>query len=143
VVASGPTGARKPGILVAEDDDNVRTMLARVLADRGFDVWLATRSAEAIEVYRRESGAIDVVLLTVQLPGLGGPRTLQQLRALNPALPACFMTVDSRDYNPEQVAILRAVRVFRKPFAVDKVVEALWQLATESVAFDSSVRARN
>jgi CheY-like chemotaxis protein len=138
VAARSPTESRKPGILVAEDDDNVRFLLSRVLAERGFAVWLATRSAETIEVYQRESGGIDVVLLSVQLPGLGGPKTLQVLRAANPALPACFTTVDSRDYNPEQLAILRAVRVFRKPFAVDKVVGALWQLATESIAGPAS-----
>jgi CheY-like chemotaxis protein len=108
-------------------------MLCRVLEERGFMVWTASHSADTITVYRRDSAAIDVVLLTVQLPGLGGPKTLQVLRASNPALRACFMTVDSRDYRPEQLVILRAVRVFRKPFVVDKVVQALWELATEAV----------
>jgi CheY-like chemotaxis protein len=114
-------------------------MLERVLAERGFSVWAVATSAAAIETYQRESASIDVVLFAVQLPTLGGPRTLQTLRAANPDIRACFMTVDSRDYNPEQLAILREVRVFRKPFAVDKVVQVLWQLATEATASPAPV----
>src|SRR5215471_8415594 len=86
---SGPNGSCepvpvKPGVLVAEDDDLVRSVLELGLRQRGFAVWLAANGREAIELYHRHHGNIDLVLLDVRMAGLDGPQTWTILKKLDP-----------------------------------------------------------
>jgi CheY-like chemotaxis protein len=119
---------RKPGILVVDDEAAVRLLLHAGLRHYGFAVWQAVNGQEAIEMYRQESSAIDLLLLDVRMPVLDGPHTLAALLRLNPHLRCCFMTGQAGIYSEEQLLALGAVRVFQKPFSLAEMVEALAQL---------------
>jgi DNA-binding NtrC family response regulator len=80
-------------------------------------------------LYGRHRQGIAVVLLDVVMPGMDGPRTLAALQTISPAVPCCFMTGDPNPYTAEALLQFGAVRVFRKPFALDEVTETLDQLA--------------
>jgi anti-anti-sigma factor len=120
------------GVLVVDDEEAVRSVIQIGLYYRGFEVWVAARGLQAIELYRRHSGEIAVVLLDVHMPGLDGPRTLGALKQLSPTVRCCFMTANPAPYTEEGLLRLGAVRVFRKPFAVTEVVETLNQLTGRS-----------
>src|SRR5262245_47568164 len=83
---------RHPGILIADNLGLVLTLLKFELEPRGFKVWLAVDGEDALDLYRRHSTEIDVVLLDVHLSGLDGPDTLAALQRLSPDILACFMT---------------------------------------------------
>lgn len=119
----------KPGVLVVDDDRLVRLLVQLGLERNGFDVWLAPTGREAIELYQEEQERIAVVLLDVRMPGLDGPATLDALRALNPDVPACFMTGDSGKYEPEELLQRGAAHVVGKPFHLDHLAEILRLLA--------------
>ncbi|SRR5579871_1885427 len=123
-----PAAARKPGILVVDDDGDVRGLLQVVLGRHGFVVWEAAAGLQALEVYQEWGSSIDLVLLDVRMPGLDGPQTLVGLRQLNPALCCCFMTGDAGCYTPEELIARGAVYVFQKPFRPFEVAQLLWQL---------------
>jgi DNA-binding NtrC family response regulator len=130
---AGPHGRnelppRKPGVLVAEDNDLVRSVLEIGLCQRGFAVWLAATGREAIELYHQHHRTIDLVLLDVRLAGLDGPQTWAVLERLNPNLACCFMSGDLGHHTEEDLLRQRAARVFHKPFRLDEVVATLHQL---------------
>jgi len=129
--ASSPsrTAPRNPGILIADDMASIRALLRLELEPRGFNVWLAADGDDAVDLYRHNHLAIDVVLLDVQMPGLDGPQTLAALQQFDRKVRACFMTGDPGIYNEADLRQRGAACVFHKPFQAAAVAQTLDQLA--------------
>jgi two-component system cell cycle sensor histidine kinase/response regulator CckA len=121
-----PSDSQPHGILVADDEDCVRALLARALPLYGFRVWVAHDGQGAVELFWRHAAEVDAVLLDVLMPGLDGPATLRELRALAPGLPCLFMTgYTGADSAEGLLAPGGGVRVLGKPFALEDLVAAL------------------
>ena len=52
----------------------------------GYTVMLATNGEEAIEIYRENQGKIDVVILDMIMPGIGGGQLYDKLKEINPTV---------------------------------------------------------
>ncbi len=89
VQAAAPAGpapllARGEGtILVVDDEPQVREIITRVLTGCGYTVIEAEDGRAALERYGRGDG-IDLVILDLVMPGMGGRKCLARLRAVNP-----------------------------------------------------------
>src|SRR5271169_5407250 len=59
-------------ILLVEDEGFVRKVTAEVLESAGYKVVIAGNAGEALEVYRRLSGPVDLLLADVVMPGMSG-----------------------------------------------------------------------
>jgi CheY-like chemotaxis protein len=112
-------------VLVADDEASLRTLLRRALTGAGFAVWLAADGREAVEVYRRQRGHIDLVLLDVTMPGWGGLRALRELHALGAQLPCCLMGGDADGCTAEDLEALGVSHFFSKPFLLSELVRRL------------------
>jgi DNA-binding NtrC family response regulator len=117
----------EPVVLVVDDDEMVRGLVAAALLRAGFTVTLAVGGQQAVEVYSRRHGEVAVVLLGVQMPGLDGPRTSGLLRAVNPAVRYGFVSGHLGEEEAAGSLPQGASRVSHKPFNP----EALRGLATE------------
>lgn len=133
--------SRDPGVLVVDDDDQVRSMVCAALARAGFRVWDAADGVRAVELYRENPGEIDVVLLDVRMPGLDGPQTLEALRRLDPDVVACFMSGDTAEHEPHDLLRLGARHFFPKPFPLGEVTEAVRALVGTDQAMPIAVAA--
>jgi CheY-like chemotaxis protein len=130
----------KPVILVVDDEPDILLFLKFGLESGGFTVKTASTSKAATAVYR-EHPEIDLVLLAQLLPDLHGPATYQALREINPAVRCCF-TSGLIDLKLEADLLGQGVvRVFRKPFHLPTVAEALHQLACPAPDNQSSISA--
>src|SRR5262245_363682 len=78
--ATDPGPPAPPGVLVADDDAHVRSLLGHFLKREGYAVWLAADGHEALDVYRRHQEDIHLVLLDVRMPRRDGPATLAALQ---------------------------------------------------------------
>jgi CheY-like chemotaxis protein len=61
-----------PRILIAEDDEPVRALVARALVEDGHDVVTAPDGAAALETLGRENGRFDVLLTDIKMPLMDG-----------------------------------------------------------------------
>ena len=61
-----------PRILIADDEESMRTLVARAIAMDGHDTVTAEDGAEALEVLSREPGAFDLLLTDIQMPVMDG-----------------------------------------------------------------------
>jgi len=89
-------------ILLVDDESAIRRALRPPLVELGFIVVEASRGEDAVQMLR--GGGFDVVLLDVNMPGIGGIETLRRMRALAPRLPILMLTV--RDAEEEKVEAL-------------------------------------
>jgi len=89
-------GARMPRgtetVLVGEDDEQVRSVLVRVLERAGYRALSAANGGEAIRLLREAAEPIHLVVLDVVMPELGGPEAWSQISALRPGLRVLFAT---------------------------------------------------
>jgi len=77
-------------ILLAEDEDQVRSAVVQILQRAGYRTIAAANGIDAIALLRDATLPVHLVLLDVVMPGLGGPETWEQLRALRPTLRVLF-----------------------------------------------------
>jgi len=81
--------ARKK-ILLVDDDPAIRKMLGMLLTGEGYSVLLAVDGSESIQVVRATD--VDLVLLDLNMPGMDGWQTYEQLAAESPLLPIVVIT---------------------------------------------------
>ncbi|HZD54695.1 MAG TPA: ATP-binding protein [Candidatus Aquicultoraceae bacterium] len=72
-------------ILVADDQDDVRTMLRAMLESFGYRVLEARDGREAVGVFRENGGGVDLVLLDMMMPGLTGEEAFAEIRRISPS----------------------------------------------------------
>jgi CheY-like chemotaxis protein len=80
------------GVLVAEDDETVRSLVERILRGLGYQVLAASNGAEALAVATKHTGAIDLLVTDVVMQGLSGYDLARQLRAARPAMAVLVMS---------------------------------------------------
>jgi two-component system, cell cycle sensor histidine kinase and response regulator CckA len=73
-------------ILVIDDEWIVRETAKRALTSHGFDVLVANDGAEAIDIVKRHSCEIALVVLDLSMPGMSGEELLPELRRIRPSL---------------------------------------------------------
>jgi DNA-binding response OmpR family regulator len=131
IAPADPESNAHPGILVVDDDAMLLTLLRTVLSRRGFQVWTASEGHAAVDLFREHQAQVSLVLLDVCMPGLDGPRTLAELRRVEPSLRACFMSGDTGDDSVDDLLGQGSLRFFGKPFAIHELADDLWRLAHE------------
>lgn len=79
-------------ILVADDEDGLRSILCRRLRRNGFDVVEAADGQQALERFEETPGSFDCILLDLSMPKLSGDEVFQAMRATRPDLPVLLMS---------------------------------------------------
>jgi CheY-like chemotaxis protein len=101
------------GVLVVEDEPAVAKMLEVALPHYGLRVWCAGGCEEAVRLFRENQSEVGVLLLDVQPDG---PAALAAVRAIDPTVPAGFMTGNPGNYSTEDLLAMGAAKVLPKPF---------------------------
>ena len=71
-------------ILIVDDQETVWDFLIEALQNLGYTVVLAENGEDAVSICRETPGAIDLVLLDMIMPKLGGHGTFYQIKAIAP-----------------------------------------------------------
>ncbi len=135
-LAGGKAAGAAPGVLLAEDQPDLRHMLGLALSAAGFHVLSTADGDEAVRVYREHRSEIDVALLDVSMPLKDGPTALVELRALDPALPCCLMSGCADPQSIAELLALRAAFVFTKPFEPADMITVLGRLCERPAEVD-------
>ena len=71
-------------VMVVDDEEALRTIAQQLLSRRGYQTLPASCGEEALSIYREMGDRIDLVLLDMSMPGMGGHKCLQQILEINP-----------------------------------------------------------
>ena len=114
--------ATAPRIVVADDEPDVRELIACRLSRSGYEVVEATDGAEALRLALAEPP--DLVVLDVMMPKLDGYELTRRLRA-DPAtrrVPVILLTARAQEADVSQGFAAGADDYLRKPFNPDELV---------------------
>ena len=107
-------------ILIAEDDDNIRTGLAQIMEGEGYTPLQAADGEEAMTLFREE--APDVLLLDIMMPGKSGYDVCREVRGSGSEVPILFISAKSEEIDKVVGLELGADDFIVKPFGVKEVV---------------------
>jgi DNA-binding response OmpR family regulator len=105
-------------VVIIEDEQRIRELVARVLADRGHDVESTATAMEGLQAVVRVSPAL--VILDMGLPDLDGAELLKMIRAVS-EVPIIVATARSEDRDVIRTLDAGADDYLIKPFSVDQL----------------------
>ncbi|MBA2482439.1 MAG: response regulator [Planctomycetes bacterium] len=110
-------------IVVVDDDDQVRATVARMLVFLGYRVHACSDGWQAIDHVGKHRDEIDLVLLDLVMPELGGRDCMRALRLIRSTIPILIMTGSV----PEQALedCRSVVAIVRKPFVMSELAQAV------------------
>jgi two-component system cell cycle response regulator CpdR len=105
-------------ILVAEDEDSLRSLVARALSLDGHDVTTAQDGAEALEVLTSDCGRFELLLTDIRMPVMDGIALALAAARVDPRLSILMMTgyADQRERASDLDAVVHDV--VEKPFSL-------------------------
>jgi PAS domain S-box-containing protein len=128
-------------VLVVEDEDGVREVIARLVDSLGYDVIEARDGMEALEQMRRFGASIQAVLLDLTMPKLDGEETLRKLHEIRQDVPVVLMSGFSEHEIGGRFADLRLAGFLPKPFTLETLADRL-RVAIEARSVDRRIRER-
>ena len=115
----------KETILVVDDEETIRTLVRDILEEIGYHVLGAGNGQEAIEIYQHHSSPIDLVILDMTMPGMGGRETFEKLKERDPGVRAILSTGYSQDERAREVLALGVKGFVQKPYRINELAAAV------------------
>ena len=121
------TGESKT-LLLVDDEDAIRQIGQELLEDMGYQVLLAKDGKEAVELYRKNRNEIDIVLLDIVMPNMGGSEAYDRLRQINPKVKVLLWS--GANINDVATKMLkRGCNGFiHKPFSIKRLSEKIREI---------------
>ena len=124
-------------VLVVEDNENVRDLLKRLVANLGYQAVEARRAKDALA--HLEKKRMDLMLLDLQMPGGSGLDLLRVLRKRKIEVPTVVVSAYISVAIAQQLADLGVRGIVAKPFKMERIIDEVQNiLLEENVAAHSS-----
>ena len=121
-------------LLVAEDDELVRSLTEEILEDAGYTVISASDGVEALEKFRDHHKSIDMVMLDVIMPGKTGQQVWEEVQRIRPDLPVLFSSGYSFNELKDNVLISKTGHLIQKPYTPKNLLETIARMLDQSTA---------
>ncbi|MFM2247289.1 MAG: hypothetical protein RL071_3363 [Pseudomonadota bacterium] len=119
-------------VLLADDEEVVRRVSARILRRAGFEVEEVCDGAEALQRFYAEPDHFDVVLLDLVMPVIDGEAAFVALRQLRPRQPVLLMSGYSKADVVSRAVGTGLVGFLRKPFTSKDLVNAIREVIDDA-----------
>lgn len=118
-------------ILVAEDERDIRELIAFTLRFAGFEVELASNGSEAVE--KAPDAIPDLILMDVRMPRMTGYQACEALKE-NPItrdIPVVFLSAKGQESEIQEGLEVGAMEYILKPFAPDELTAQVHRILQE------------
>ncbi len=105
-------------ILLAEDNEGVRALTVRLLADAGYKVFEGCDGADALETLRTLDEPVDLLISDVMMPRMNGSELAQQFHRIQPGTPILLMS-GYMDEDTVRKSFAEPDAVLAKPFSAE------------------------
>jgi CheY-like chemotaxis protein len=117
--------AHGEGVLVVDDEAAVREVARQALMGFGYQVITAARGAEALRIFQKRRGEIQLVLTDMMMPEMDGPTLIAALRVLDPKVKIVGITGMSDTAGMNALKMLALSGMLAKPFTIEKLLAVI------------------
>ncbi|MCK5116180.1 MAG: PAS domain S-box protein [Candidatus Aegiribacteria sp.] len=119
-------------IVITEDDESVRNLVSDVLSDAGHEVITAVNGEDAVILLNDSPDSVDLVILDVIMPVLGGYEAADRIREIRPDIPLIFCSGSKEVQNQEDTSKRpERSRFLSKPYSMAQLLSAINELFAE------------
>ena len=120
----------KETVFLIDDDDMIVDVGEHILNSSGYDVVSAKSGKEAIEVYKENHSRIDMVILDMILPDMGGGDTYDRLKKINPGVKVLLASGYDIDYQGRDIMERGCDGFIQKLFNMNELLEKIRGILT-------------
>ena len=121
---ASPTGG-KERILLVDDEESILDIGCDILTRYGYEPVPARSGEEALEIYRGDLDRIALVILDLNMPGMGGRKCLQSLRDLSPGVKVVVASGHTSSDQSREALNLGASRFVPKPYRLKDLLKTV------------------
>jgi two-component system cell cycle sensor histidine kinase/response regulator CckA len=118
---SGELLKGKGTVLLVDDEDMVLDAAEQMLRKLGYEVLLTEGGREALELYKKNQDRIDMVLLDMVMPGMGGGEAYDRMKEINPKVKVLLSSGYSIDGQAEEILQRGCNAFIQKPFNLEQL----------------------
>jgi nitrogen-specific signal transduction histidine kinase/CheY-like chemotaxis protein len=112
-------------LMIVDDEEALREIIGGMLTDYGYKVSTAADGIEAVEIYKKEGGKFDLVIIDMNLPRSSGRDCFLALKKINPKVKAVISTGFGLNEEAEQVIQEGVSGFIQKPFEMKRLLKLI------------------
>ena len=117
--------AKRQTVLVVDDEQDLRSLVANVLTEYGYKVVTASSGAKAVALIEKMESPPDLMLTDVVMPGMSGPMLADQLLAKFSGARVLFMSGFDERQVVQRYVVEKGFTLITKPFQLHNLCAAV------------------
>ena len=118
----------KESILLVDDEDRILDAGKEILAALGYKVMVAGSGKQAIEVFKEDHGEIDMVILDMIMPGMGGGDVYDRIKTISPNVKVLLSSGYSVEGRAEKILNRGCDGFIQKPFNIKELSQKIREI---------------
>jgi len=121
----------KETVLLVDDEETIVEVIEKALLLTGYKVLVARGGEEAVQVFQKNRERIDIVILDMIMPGMGGGKVFDALRAIQPGVKVVLSSGYSIDGEASQIMARGCNGFIQKPFGIKELSQKIREVMGE------------
>lgn len=115
-------------VLLVDDEDIIIEIGQEILEEMGYEVFLARSGKEAVEVYEKNKGKIDMVILDMIMPDMGGGEAYDKMKEIHPQVKVLLSSGYSVEGEASEILARGCDGFIQKPFSATQLSHTIRQV---------------
>jgi CheY-like chemotaxis protein len=115
-------------ILLVDDEEMILSVASQMLQKLGYHVLKARSGEEAIELYKANKDTIDLVILDMIMPGVGGGKTCDTIKGINPSIKILLSSGYSLENQATEIRGSTWDGFIQKPFKMNRLSQKIREI---------------
>lgn len=133
---------KKGNILLVDDDEEIREIVKVLLSSEGYTIYPAADGAQALTLIEEQEQELDLVILDVMMPQLGGYDVCKKIREAS-KVPVLFLTAKNRETDLVEGYLAGGDDYMQKPFSYTELIARVGGLIRRYRQYGSGEQAED
>ncbi|MDA3926806.1 MAG: PAS domain S-box protein [Kiritimatiellae bacterium] len=128
-----PVAGGEETILVVEDEEMILKLSTRVLRGAGYRIYTAQDGEEAVRLFEEHADEIDLVMMDVVMPRMGGKKAMEEILSKRPAMRHLFVSGYSQDAGHNDFIKEKGLYLLNKPYQAEALLQKVREVLEENL----------